>query len=60
MRKILMLTIALTLAAASQLPAAPALECSCSWCEGQPNTPCNIHTNFHTYCGQYYLNFCTE
>jgi hypothetical protein len=59
MRKILMLAIALTVAAASRLPAAP-VECNCTYCQAHPDATCVIHTYFQTVCRSYSGNFCVE
>jgi len=58
MRKILMLTAALAVSAASQLLAA--VECNCTYCQNQPNATCVIHTYFQTSCQSYTLNFCVD
>lgn len=58
MRKILLLAAALTLTAATRLPAA--IECNCTYCQAHPTASCVIHTNFQTGCGSYIANFCVE
>ena len=60
MRKILMLAIALTVAAASRLPAAPPVECNCTYCQAHPDATCVIHTYFQSVCRSYTANFCVE
>jgi hypothetical protein len=58
MRKIVMFTIALVIAAASQLPAA--VECNCTYCAAHPDATCVIHTYFQSVCRSYTANFCVE
>ncbi len=56
MRKILMLTIALAIAAASRLPAL--VECNCTYCFSHPTGSCVIHTYLQSTCNAYINTFC--